>query len=174
MAKKPRPNPPDQSFAGTERLFHRVRRNNIRRDGKASFLAFTLPDMSVNREKYSTAEETRRGYGSADWAVAAFVVADIPPRTNWAHIAQIYRLLARHVPEPGNLAHSEVRVWRKVEESFVLITDREGDDFEDGDPDREDPRDTAAVLLDPDFHMRWRKHIALAAKMILPYENRPN
>jgi hypothetical protein len=129
--------------------------------------------MSVNREKHSTAEEARRGYNKTDWGVAAFIVADIPPRTNWAHIAQIYRLLARHVPETGNFPHSEVRVWRKAEEVFVLITNREDGDFRPDDPDRETPRGTAAAVLDPDFHMRWRKHIALAAKMILPCENRP-
>ncbi len=124
--------------------------------------------MSVNRAKHGTAEEARRGYDKADWGVAAFLVADIPPRTNVPHIDQVYALLARHVPEPGNLAHSEVRVWRKVAEIFVLITARKVGDFDRGDPDRKTPRNTAAVLLDPDFHMRWRKRIALAAKMVLP------
>jgi hypothetical protein len=168
MANKPQPKQPDQSFPETERLFHRIRRNNVGRDGKATFLAFALPDMSVNREQHSTAEETRKGYDPADWGVVGFLVADIPPRTNWAHIADIYRLLARHVPEAGNYSHSEVRVWRMVDNVFKLITSRVSEDFQASDPDRGEPRDTAAALLDPDFHMRWRKHIALAAKMILP------
>ena len=173
MANKPQPRQPDQSFPNTERLFHRVRRNNVGRDGKATFLAFALPDMSVNREEHSTAEEARKGYDKVDWGVVGFEVADIPPRTNWAHIAQLYRLLARHIPEAGNYSHSEVRVWRKVEEVFVLITARMLENFEESDPDREEPLDTAEALLDPDFHMRWRKHIALAAKMVLPYEDQP-
>jgi hypothetical protein len=170
MANKPEPPRPDQSFPDAERLFHRLRGNNIGRDGKATFLAFTLPDMSVNREQHSTAEATRKGYDKADWGVVAFLVADIPPRADWTHIAQIYRLLARHVPEARNFSHSEVRVWRKVEEEFILITARVAEDFEEVDPDRMEHRDTAESLLDPDFHMRWRKHIGLAAKMVLPGE----
>ena len=173
MAKKPQPDPPDQSFSNTERLYRRVRRNNVGRDGKATFLAFALPDMSVNREKHGTAEAARQGYDKADWGVAAFLVADIPPRTNVPHIDQFYALLARHVPKPGNFAHSEVRVWRKVAQVSVLITDRNKGDFRSDDPDRNTPRDASAALLDPDFHMRWRKRIALAAKMVLPCEDGP-
>jgi hypothetical protein len=124
--------------------------------------------MSVNRNKYGSAEDARQGYDKADWGVAAFVVADIPPRTKVAHIEQTYRLYARHVPIRGNPAHSEVRVWRKVVAVFMLITDRQCHEFDSEDPDRDKPRDTAASLLDPDFHMRWRKRIALAAKMVLP------
>jgi len=168
MANNPQPKGPDQSFAETERLFHRVRQNNIGRHGKATFLAFALPDMSVNRERDSTAENARSGFEKPDWGVAAFVVKDIPPDGGWAHGLQTYLLRPRHVPEPGNFPHSEVRVWRAVQTVSTLITTRDEKDFGERDPDREEPRGTPEALLDPDFHMRWRKHIALASKMVLP------
>ncbi len=170
MTNNPQPEQPDQHFSDAERLFRRVRRENIARSGKATFLAFNLPDMSVNRERESSAEDARKGYDQADWAVVAFAVKDIPPRATWVQIVQEYQLKPRHVPEPGNFSHSEVRVWRKVRAVFTLITSRKPEDFLPGDPDRGEPRDTPEALLDPDFHMRWRKHIELAAKMVLPCE----
>ncbi len=60
-----------------------------------------------------------------------------------------------------------------VEEIYKLITNRKPEDFGEDDPDREETHDTAEALLDPDFHMRWRKRIALAAKMVLLCEDTP-
>ena len=57
------------------------------------------------------------------------VLESLDQPTNWAHIAQIYTLLARHVPENSNYGHSEVRVWRKTEGVFVLISARGPMDF---------------------------------------------
>jgi hypothetical protein len=170
MAKKPHSKPPNQFFSKTEQLFRRVQRERIRGGGKVRMLAFELPDMSVNRERYSTAEEARRGHDKGRWGVAVFTVADIPPRTTWVQVADKYRLAPRHVPEPGNYSHSEVRVWRNLKGTFVLITDRKGADVNPDDPDRNDVRNISASLLDPDFHMRWRKHIALVARVVLPCE----
>jgi hypothetical protein len=167
MANKHLPDPANQHFPPTELLFRRVRRENVRRGGKATFLAFALPDMSVNRGRDGAAEDARKGFSPIDWAVASFDVAAIPPRSDWFHLVQVYQLCARHVPEPNNHSHSEVRVWRHIEECWTLITARSGEEFLESDPDRESPRNTPEVLLDPDFHMRWRKHIALAAKMAL-------
>jgi hypothetical protein len=87
------------------------------------------------------------------------------------HIVQEYQLKPRHVPEPGNFSHSEVRVWRKVASILTLITVRGAMEFPPDDPDRDEPRNNPEALLDPDFHMRWRKHIALAAKMVLPCDS---
>jgi hypothetical protein len=161
---------PYQHFSDDERLFHRVHRGNITRSGKASLLGFALPDMSVNRGKESSAEATRGNFNAGDWAVVAFLVQDIPPRTTWVQIAQQYFLKPRHIPVPRNFSHSEVRVWRKDQGVSTLITSREVLDFSQLDPDRDDPRDTPEKFLDPEFHMRWRKHIALASKMVLPCE----
>jgi hypothetical protein len=99
---------------------------------------------------------------------APFIVADIPQRGKLVHFTAVYRLLVRHVPLAKNHAHSEVRVWRNVDETLTLITDHRNDEFGDGDPDRNEPRGPSATLLNPDFHMQWRKRIALAAKMVLP------
>lgn len=127
-------------------------------NGKASFLAFELPDMSVNREDYSTAEDALRGFRPEDWGVVCIKVGDMPPRESVPQINHSYRFRARHVPEVGNFAHSEVRVWREDSAVALLITTREADDFSATDPDRDAAR-TGVESLDPDFHMRWRKRL---------------
>jgi hypothetical protein len=44
MATTQPPRHPDQNFREVERLFRRAHRGNLKPDGKASFLAFELPD----------------------------------------------------------------------------------------------------------------------------------
>ncbi|HYV38923.1 MAG TPA: hypothetical protein VE988_24780 [Gemmataceae bacterium] len=152
-------------------MFRRVRQENLKRDGKPTLFAFELPDMSVNRERFGTAEEARSGFDQQQWGVAAFLVMDIPPRVAWTHLAQVYNLLPRHIPTNSNFAHTEVRVRRWVENELVLITHRTTADFDDGDPDRNAQSGLPGALLDPDFHMRWRKHIAKASTaVVLPME----
>lgn len=165
MANTAPPKVANQHFPQTEILFHRVHRANIAR-GKATAFAFTLPDMSCNRETESTAEEARKGFYPEDWGVAGFAVQEIPPREALAYLSQFYRLLARHVPEVGNFAHSEVRVWR-TESGELLVTARQDGDFPDGDPDRGCARGHPDVWLDPDFHMKWRRRIAQSANLVL-------
>jgi len=130
-------------------------------------MAFALPDMSCNREAESTAEQTRSGYHREDWGVAAFAVQDIPPREQLIHLAQFYRLLARHIPLPGNHAHSEVRVWRMLDNVELLLTLRGDDTFGVDDPDAACTRGDPSDWLDPDFHMRWRRRIAQIADLVL-------
>ncbi len=152
------PGHPDQSFRDAERLFRRVLRINMKPDGRATFLGFKLPDMSVNREGHSTAEDTRKGFQPENWGVVSIRVGDIPPRESLPQNDHSYRFRPRHVPVIGNFAHSEVRVWREKADTAVLITERQAGDFAPTDPDRESP--CAGVdLLDPDFHMRWRKRL---------------
>src|SRR5215469_12650665 len=91
----------DQNFRDVERLFRRVHRDNMKPDGKASFLAFALPDMSVNRENYSTAAEARKGFRPEDWGVVSITVGDMPPRESLPQITHSYRFRARHVPIVG-------------------------------------------------------------------------
>lgn len=147
----------DQRFRDEERLFRRVLRRNLKPDGKATFLAFELPDMSVNREKHSTAEEARRGFRPEDWGVVSIRVSDMPPRESVPQASHSYTFRARHVPQIGNFAHSEIRVWREGS-GEILITDRQVAHFIEDDPDRECQR-AGPDMLDPDFHMRWRKRI---------------
>src|ERR1700722_18814569 len=102
MASKSQPRRSDQSFSEQEQLFRRVRQENFKRDGKPTLLAFDLPDMSVNREQFGTAEDSLQGFNPLDWGIVAFLVRDIPPRATWTHVAQLYSLLPRHVPVGGN------------------------------------------------------------------------
>jgi hypothetical protein len=126
-------------------------------DGRARFLAFELPDMSVNREDCSTAEDARKGFQPEEWGVVSIRVGDMPPRESIPQAEHSYRFRARHVPEPGNFAHSEVRVWRESV-GEILITTRMTEEFLAEDPDRDCPR-AGPDMLDPDFHMRWRKRL---------------
>lgn len=170
MAKHQFDSHPDQTFPDTERLFRRVVRKHLKPDGKADMLAFDLPDMSVNRERFSTAEDTRKGFRVEDWGVVSFLVRDIPPRETLPHATHSYAFRPRHVPEPGNFAHSEVRVTREDGATAVLVTRRRTEEFTDADPDRDTPRidpdapDPPVTALDPDFHMRWRRRIAWRCK----------
>ena len=165
MAKHQPDSHPDQTFLDTERLFRRVLRKDMKPNGKARFLAFELPDMSVNRERFSTAEEARRGFRVEDWGVVSFLVRDIPPRVVLDQASHSYTFRPRHVPEPGNFAHAEARVWRVDGADAVLVTRRTENEFLADDPDRLHPRidpddpDPPVTALDPDFHMRWRKQI---------------
>jgi hypothetical protein len=152
-----------QTFSDDERLFRRVPRDNLKPDGKATLAAFELPDMSVNRAKFSTAEEARKGFRREDWGVVSIRVGDMPPREALPQCAHCYRFQARHIPETGNFAHSEVRVWREERGVQVLITNRLVENCIDEDPDREGAR-VGANELDPDFHMRWRKRMSLRCK----------
>jgi hypothetical protein len=136
-------------------------------------MAFELPDMSVNRERYSSDEEARKGFHAWDWGVVAFFVGDIPPRESWVHVAHLYSLVPRHVPIGGNFSHTEVRVWRTDGEHPVLITYRGLADFEATDRDRESLLGPPPDLLDPAFHLRWRKHISLASKPVLGLADPP-
>lgn len=157
MSATPPPVHANQSFRDGERLFRRVLGRHMKPDGRATFLAFELPDMSVNREEHSTAEQTRKGFRPEDWGVVSIRVSDMPPRQSLPQAEHSYRFRARHVPEIGNYAHSEIRVWREgVTE--VLLTQRAAGDFAAEDPDRECAR-AGVDMLDPDFHMRWRKRL---------------
>src|SRR5262249_28078841 len=148
MATTPPPRHPDQNVRDVERLFRRVRRENMKPDGKASFLACELSDMSVNREAYSTAADARRGFPAQEWGVVSIRVRDMPPRESLPQINHSYRFRARHVPEVGNFAHSEVRVWREHGAVALLITTRQTEEFLPTDPGWESPR-TGTESLDP-------------------------
>ena len=117
--------------------------------------------MSVNREEYGTAAEARRGFRPEDWGVVSILVRDMPPRESLPQAEHSYCFRARYVPEVGNIAHSEVRVWREDGAAVTLITSRLTEDFPPEDPDRECPQ-ALPDLLNPDFHMRWRKRLELA------------
>jgi len=158
----------DQSFPDTERLFRRCHRDNMKPDGRATIFAFELPDLSVNRDRHSTAEEARKGFRPEDWGVVSISVKNLPPREQLPHGTRSYRFRPRHVPVVGNFSHSEVRVWRvdsvrDEDEPGFLVTIRAADDFDEDDPDRDSER-RGLDFLEPDFHLRWRKRMEWACE----------
>jgi hypothetical protein len=114
--------------------------------------------MSVNRERFGTAEDARKGFRHEDWGVVSVLVKDLPPRVAVPNVSHSYLFRPRHVPHDGNFAHSEVRVWKDDSRSQILITERHASDFDADDPDAGEIRANASAL-DPNFHMRWRKRI---------------
>ena len=162
----------DQHFPPDELLFRRVHRANVKSDKRVTLDAFALPDMSVNRESYrpkvgmiGSVADALSGFDPADWGVVAFAVLDIPPTEPiWQDGTLGHELLPRHMPVPGNFAHSEVRAFRLLGEKRVWLTLRSDDDLS-GDPDSAAPRDPAP--LDPGFHQRWRKRLAWAARLVV-------
>jgi len=163
MASKQPPTHVDQTFLDGERLFHRVLRRNMTPDGKATLSAFGLPDMSVNRGRFSSAAGTRQGFRPEDWGVVSITVAQMPPRESILHVAHSYTFRARHVPEPDNFSHSEIRVWRVDGNVVVLVTVRFAEQFAEDDPDKAETLSDSSALA-PDFHMRWRKRLARSCR----------
>lgn len=98
--------PADQEFTPQERLFRRVTRYQlIDSDGYVLPPGVPLPDLSVNREKYSQPEDVLIGHPDAV-AIAAAVVSDIPTAISGHEFRPV------HDPEEENYSHTEVRALR--------------------------------------------------------------
>lgn len=96
----------DQEFSLGERLFRRVTpRHPLDSEGFVLPPGVPLPDLSVNREKYSEPEDVLIGYPDAI-GVAAAVVGDIPAEIEG------YEFRAVHDPEEDNYSHTEIRTFR--------------------------------------------------------------
>jgi hypothetical protein len=101
----------DQHFAPEEELYRRFPPGlwdgvELRMD------AIQMPDMSVNRSKYSVPRDAVDDEEFAGWGVASFMVKDIPPEFV---DAGVHRWSFRPVHDPRrfkhklNYAHTEVR-----------------------------------------------------------------
>jgi hypothetical protein len=97
----------DPHFSSSERLFRRIPPEDVR-DGSISDASLPSPSFSVNREKYSTAEDVVKGYPG--FRVAAFRVGDIPPSVS-SDTGESYQFGVEHEPLADNFAHSEVNSY---------------------------------------------------------------
>lgn len=134
MAKASRPRQQvevDPHFQPTELLFRRFHPHSY--DGHELGLdAIALPDMSVNREKYSAAADAIRGFPG--WGVAEVQVQHVPREL--LHLGtQRFEFRVVHAPLTHNRAHSEIRAF--VNDAHVNLTNQ-------------------AQLLDHSLHIRWR------------------
>jgi hypothetical protein len=157
-----------QDFPLGERIYYRVHPDNID-CGKVKWESLTLPDMSVNRGNFDGAKEARKVY--REWAVASFLVSDIPNRQRQAFTTHDYLMRLRHDPVDGFYSHSEIRVWRCESDLERFITDKTDEQFCSDDPDIALVRHPSSEWLDPDFHMKWRRRMARICEV--PFGPRP-
>lgn len=149
----------DPDFADEELLYRRFHPSHL--DGaEIAIDAVELPDMSVNRSKYSRPEWVIWDEAFEGWGVLAFRVRDIPPdRIVWHAGVIPYTLEPRHMPLKYNYPHTEVWVFR---DGIHII---QGTSVQPGN----------LQLLDPDFHLRWRECIVLASHIaVYPSEDESN
>ncbi len=106
----------DSNFDPNEKLYRRFPSHWFNREqNRVLPPAFSLPNCSVNREKYSQPQDVLLHRASCpthnclNWGVASFQVNDIPP-----HISSSegnYNLGVVHDPCEYNYSHSEIRAY---------------------------------------------------------------
>jgi hypothetical protein len=107
--------PVDDIFHADEQMYRRVP-HEYWDDHHVNLDAVELPDMSVNRGKYSLPRWIRLTSPEfCDWGVIGFQVKEIPAEMQHLGV-HIFRFRPKHVPLKYNYPHSEVRAfYTKVE-----------------------------------------------------------
>lgn len=144
--------PDDPHFADDEDLYRRLKPDDI--EGVCVAIeAIELPDMSVNRQKYSAPHHLLLDEEFESWAVFAFKVCDIPLDFIEKGTTQ-YSFCPVHRPLRRNYAHSEVWGYRDGQHIDVKNSDE---------------------LLDPDAHQRWRQRLVWKCRIVIhpPMLNEP-
>lgn len=150
----------DDSFTPTEQLYRRVP-HAYWDDDHVNVDAIELPDMSVNRGKFSEPQWVRLlGDEFRDWGVIGFRVEDIP--TEMQHLGvHIFRFRPKHVPHKHNYPHSEVQAFYSKAES---PSDEEhiNMDF----LKREKMR-RLATLFPEELQLRWREQLRRKCRIVI-------
>jgi hypothetical protein len=105
----------DPVFKPDEQLYRRVPHDDWD-NAYVTLDAIDLPDMSVNRGKYSQPQWVRLVSDEFhDWGVIGFQVRDIPAEIQYLGV-HIFRFRPKHVPLKRNYPHAEVQAYHaKVE-----------------------------------------------------------
>ncbi len=136
---------PDKRFEPDEQLFRRFMRQAMSPTRPYIDLsAISLPDLSVNRSKYSRASDVVDDF--PDFGVAAFLVSEIPPSQVYRGTTQ-FEFRAVHKPLKKNYAHSEVQCFRNGEH-FSWSRDDIDDEVEE-------------------MHYRWRYRLQQVLKVVI-------
>lgn len=101
----------DPNFEPSEQLYRRFHRDHFLA-GEVLAQAITFPAFSVNREKYSQANDVLLGYPT--YGVLSFPVRGVPAECA-SPDGRVFRFRVEHVPEEDNYAHSEVRTYSNEE-----------------------------------------------------------
>lgn len=86
-----------QYFSGAQADWNQITINHIR-----------FPNFSVNRGNYSEPEDVLKP-DWPQWGIASFLVRDVPQQLSKDASC---KFKVEHLPEAGNYAHSEVRVYK--------------------------------------------------------------
>ncbi len=156
-----RDKPVDDDFKPDELLYRRVP-HEFWDDDRVNIDAIDLPDMSVNRGKYSESRWVRLlSEEFHDWGVIGFHVKDIPAEMLHLGIHR-FRFRTKHVPHKYNYPHSEVQ-------AFYSKASAPPDSEEHIDREflrREQLRNLETLFPD-ELQLRWREQLRRKCRIIL-------
>jgi hypothetical protein len=140
----------DNTFQPDELLFRRIHPEHYI-DGELQVAAIELPDMSVNRGKYSRPEDAIRAF--QNWGIGEFKVKHVPPGISSFLGAADYEIRIAHVPEPDNYSHSEIQAF----ENGTHVTEL-----------------SANNVVEQRFHLQWRLRLLAKVRVRKEPEARPD
>ena len=112
---------PDPDFAADERLYRRVKPDQISEENHVLALALDditerHPSCSFNRSKYSDPEDVLDSNHPAYNRIAFLVAGNLPePQSHPSNPTMMYAFRLTHLPDRDNHSHTEAQVTKQVE-----------------------------------------------------------
>jgi hypothetical protein len=152
--------PVDDVFKPEEYLYRRAP-HELRDDDYVSLDAIELPDMSVNRGKYSLPQWVRLISDEVhDWGVIGFQVSDIPSEIQHLGV-HIFRFRPKHVPHKRNYPHSEVRAYYSTPDSPEI------EEHIDSEFLNKEKIQKLETLFSDELQLRWREQLRRKCRIVL-------
>jgi hypothetical protein len=155
----------DDVFKPDEHLYRRVP-HDYWDDDYVNVDAIDLPDMSVNRAKYSLPQWVRLLSDEYhDWGVISFQVKDIPAEMQHLGV-HIFRFRPKHVPHKHNYPHSEVQAFYSKADQ-PEIEEHINQEFL-----KKEKMDQLETLFPEELQLRWREQLRRKCRIaIKAYQN---
>jgi hypothetical protein len=155
-----RDRPIDDVFKPDEPLYRRVPHEFWDED-RVNIDAIDLPDMYVNRGKYSEPQWVRLiGDEYHDWGVIGFHVKDVPPEMQHLGI-HLFKFRTKHVPHKYNYPHSEVQ-------AFYSKIDLPGvEEHIDKEYLRREQLQSLDTLFPDELQLRWREQLRRKCRIVI-------
>jgi len=152
--------PVDDVFKSDEQLYRRVP-HAYWDDDYVNMDAIDLPDMSVNRGKYSLPQWVRLiSEECRDWGVIGFQVGDIP--ADMQHLGvHLFRFRPKHVPHKYNYPHSEVQAFYSKADAPAA------EEHIDNEFIKRERLLNLETLFPDDLQLRWREQLRRKCRIII-------
>jgi hypothetical protein len=150
----------DDVFKPDEYLYRRVP-HQYWDDDRVNLDAIELPDMSVNRGKYSQPQWVRLASDEfRDWGVIGFQVKDIPFEMRHLGV-HLFRFRPKHVPLKRNYPHSEVRAYH-ARPGLPELEERINSDFL-----KREQMQKLDTLFPEELQLRWREQLRRKCRIVI-------